>query len=120
MVGIHTQAASEAMVLADKMGLSKETLHQILSASFAQSRIYDRHYTQFVHKDDFQPGFAISLLHKDVALVKQMADECGADLPIGAQVERLLYAAKTEGYGEKDMSGMYAYLKHKTGGANRL
>jgi 3-hydroxyisobutyrate dehydrogenase len=115
MVGIHTQAASEAMVLADKMGLSKETLHRILSASFAQSRIYDRHYTQFVQKDEFQPGFALNLLHKDVALVKKMADECGAELPIGAQVERLLYAAKTEGYGDKDMSGMYVYLKDKAG-----
>ncbi|WP_248928158.1 NAD(P)-binding domain-containing protein [Paenibacillus hamazuiensis] len=111
MVGIHTQAASEAMILADKMNLPKHTLHRILSESFAQSRIYDRHYTHFVQKDQFQPGFALSLLHKDMALVKKMADESGAVLPIGAQVERLLGAAKVEGFGDKDMSGMYAYLK---------
>lgn len=111
MVGIHTQAASEAMALADKMGLPNDTLHRILSASFAQSRIYDRHYTQFVQKDQFEPGFALALLHKDLALAKKMADERGAVLPIGTQIERLLSFAKAEGFGDKDMSGMYAYLR---------
>jgi 3-hydroxyisobutyrate dehydrogenase len=110
MVGIHTQAASEAMTLADKMGLPKDMLHQILSNSFAQSRIYDRHYTQFVEKDEFQPGFALSLLHKDLVLVKKMAEDNGAALPIGTQVEQLLHTAKSEGFGEKDMSGMYLYM----------
>lgn len=114
MVGIHTQAASEAMLLADKMGLPKDIMHSILSESFAQSRIYDRHFTLFVQKENFQPGFALSLLHKDLALVKKMADENGAVLPVGAQVEQLLANAKEDGYGELDMSGMYAYLKENT------
>ena len=52
------------------------------SNSFAQSRIYDRHYTQFVEKDAFQPGFVLNLLHKDLVLVKKMADDNGAALPI--------------------------------------
>ncbi|WP_248930671.1 NAD(P)-dependent oxidoreductase [Paenibacillus hamazuiensis] len=111
MVGIHTQAASEAMALADKMSLPKDMLHQILSNSFAQSRIYDRHYTQFVEKEQFQPGFALNLLHKDLVLVKKMADDNGAALPIGAEVERLLHTAKAQGFGDKDMSGMYLYMK---------
>ncbi|WP_240416049.1 NAD(P)-dependent oxidoreductase [Paenibacillus periandrae] len=110
MVGIHTQAASEAMALADKMGLPKDMLHRILSNSFAQSRIYDRHFTQFVEKDEFQPGFALNLLHKDLVLVKKMADDNGAALPIGAEVEQLIHTAKAEGFGEKDMSGMYLYM----------
>jgi len=114
MVGIHTQAASEAMLLADKMGLPKDTMHRILSESFAQSRIYDRHFTLFVQQENFQPGFALSLLHKDLALVKKMAEENGAVLPVGAQVEQLLGNAKSEGYGELDMSGMYVYLKENT------
>jgi len=114
MVGIHTQAASEAMLLADKMGLSKDTMHQILSESFAQSRIYDRHFTLFVQQENFQPGFALSLLHKDMALVKKMAEEHGAVIPVGAQVEQLLGNAKSEGFGELDMSGMYKYLKVNT------
>ncbi|MNG20056.1 2-hydroxy-3-oxopropionate reductase [compost metagenome] len=98
------------MALADKMGLPKDMLHRILSNSFAQSRIYDRHYTQFVEVDNFQPGFALNLLHKDLVLVKKMADGIGAALPIGAHVEQLIDLAKANGYGEKDMSGMYLYM----------
>lgn len=115
MVGIHTQAASEAMALADQMGLPKEMLHQILSNSFAQSRIYDRHFTQFVEKGEFRPGFSLSLLHKDLVLVKKMADDIGASLPIGAHVEQLIDSAKVKGLGEKDMSGMYLYMNEMNG-----
>lgn len=113
MVGFHTQAASEAMALADRMGLSKDTLHQILSQSFAQSRIYDRHYTQFVAKDEFQPGFALNLLLKDLTLAEQMAADSGASLPIGAQVKGAIGAAVDAGLGDKDMSGIYLHLKQK-------
>jgi 3-hydroxyisobutyrate dehydrogenase len=111
MVGIHTEAASEAMNLADRLGLSKDDVHEVLNQSFAQSRIYDRHYTLFVKKDQFEPGFALNLLHKDMTLVQQMAESAGAQLPIGAITERLLRQAKLAGYGDKDMSGMYAYLR---------
>jgi 3-hydroxyisobutyrate dehydrogenase len=113
MVGIHTEAASEAMNLADRMGLSKEVVHEILSKSFAQSRIYDRHYTLFVKQEQFAPGFALNLLHKDMSLVQQMAEETGMPLPIGAITERLLRHANLAGYGDKDMSGMYAYLREQ-------
>ncbi|TBL68507.1 NAD(P)-dependent oxidoreductase [Paenibacillus thalictri] len=99
MVGIHTQAASEAMTLADKMGLPKDLLHRILSNSFAQSRIYDRHCTQFVEKNEFQPGFALNLLHKDLVLVKKMAEDNDAAIPIGAQVEQIIQTAKVSGFG---------------------
>ncbi|MGG1519727.1 NAD(P)-dependent oxidoreductase [Paenibacillus oryzisoli] len=115
MVGIHTQAASEAMTLADKMNLPKDMLHRILSNSFAQSRIYDRHYTQFVEKGEFQAGFALNLLHKDLVLVKKMADDIGAALPIGTHVEQLIDTAKVKGFGEKDMSGMYLYMSEING-----
>jgi 3-hydroxyisobutyrate dehydrogenase-like beta-hydroxyacid dehydrogenase/uncharacterized protein YciI len=111
MVGFHTQAASEAMALADRVGVSKEIVHQILSQSFAQSRIYDRHYTQFVAKDTYQPGFALNLLLKDLTLAEQMAASSGALLPIGSQVKRVIGAAVGSGLGDKDMSGMYLHMK---------
>lgn len=111
MVGFHTQAASEAMALADRVGVSKETLHQILSQSFAQSRIYDRHYTQFVAEDAFQPGFALNLLLKDLTLTEQMAADSGAALPIGSLVKGIIGAAVGAGLGDRDMSGMYLHMK---------
>lgn len=115
MVGVHTQSASEAMILGEAMGVSKETLHQILSASFAQSRIYDRHYTQFVQANQFEPGFALNLLHKDMTLLESMAQGSGTPIPISSYAGTLLGAAKAGGFGDKDMSSMYLYMKERAG-----
>lgn len=113
MVGIHTMAASEAMVLADRLGVTKEKLHEILSRSFAQSRIYDRHYAQFVAFESFRPGFALNLLLKDLTLAEQMAAGSGASLPVGSQAKNAIGAAAAAGYGDQDMSAMYAYLTNR-------
>lgn len=113
MVGIHTQAASEAMLLAEQMGIRKDMLHGILSASFAQSRIYDRHYTQFIEKEQYAPGFALELLHKDLALAEKMAKDHSVTLPVGSFVEDLLASAKEKGYAGQDMSSMFLYMKER-------
>lgn len=71
MVGIHTQAVSEVLVIGEKMGVEKEMMFEILNASFAQSRIFDRHYTNFISKNQFQAGFSLKLLYKDLSLVEK-------------------------------------------------
>jgi 3-hydroxyisobutyrate dehydrogenase len=113
MVGIHTQAASEALVLGEAMGVKSEVLFSILNTSFAQSRILDRHYTQFISKDEFAPGFALKLLHKDVMLVDKMANEMRMDLPLGSKVLGLLTDAVSTELAGKDMSAMYLHQKQK-------
>ncbi|WP_281282525.1 hypothetical protein [Paenibacillus piri] len=43
--------------------------------------------------------------------MKKMADDIGAALPIGAQVEQLIHIAKVKGFGDMDMSGMHLYMR---------
>ncbi|MDQ1910293.1 NAD(P)-dependent oxidoreductase [Paenibacillus sp. GD4] len=118
MVGIHTQAASEALVLGQQLGANLDTLVQILSNSFAQSRILDRHYNSFIAKDQFEAGFALKLLHKDVALVQQVAGELKLELPMGAKALQLLSDVKMTELAEKDMSAMYLFQQTKVNGGN--
>lgn len=117
MVAFHTQAVSEAVTLGKKMGVDLDLLFNILNNSYAQSRIYDRHYNHFIAKNHFEPGFAINLLHKDMKLAEQMAKDADMKLPIGAQITELLANAKENGLGEKDMSALYVLinqlLEHK-------
>lgn len=111
MVGIHTQAAAEALTLAEKMGVGADKVFPMLNNSFAQSRILDRHYTNFVSKDHYEPGFALKLLHKDVALAEQMAGQQGMSLPLTGTARALLEDAKEAGLGELDMSAMFLRMK---------
>src|SRR5690606_18785708 len=109
MVGIHTQAVSEGLALGRKAGLDENALVGILLASFAQSRILDRHYNSFIAKDQFAAGFAIKLLSKDLDLVAQMAEQAGVRLPAGGRVRSLLQRATAGGYAGDDMSAMINY-----------
>lgn len=112
MVGIHSQAASEALLLGERLGVKQELLFSILDNSFAQSRIMDRHYSQFITKDSYTAGFAIKLLHKDVQLAKEMAAEHHISIPLGEEIFHILSAAEASGLADKDMSAIYVHHKN--------
>lgn len=113
MVGIHTQAVSEALSLAEQFGLDLPQLFSILNTSFAQSKILERHYTQFIAEHSFKPGFAIALLSKDLNLALEAADAKGISSSIGARVKALLQHAVQQGYGDQDMAAMYLYQQER-------
>ncbi|MGE8081124.1 NAD(P)-dependent oxidoreductase [Peribacillus loiseleuriae] len=113
MVSAHSQAVSEAFVLAEKAGINLELLHEILSVSYAQSKILERHYTNFISVDNFQPGFELGLLHKDITIVNEMAATYNVDLPLGNKVTDLLSEALESGLGKEDMSAMIKLMRDK-------
>ncbi|UQZ86155.1 2-(hydroxymethyl)glutarate dehydrogenase [Paenibacillus konkukensis] len=115
MVGIHTQAASEALALGEEMGVQADVLVPILTNSFAQSRILERHYSQFISRSEYAPGFALKLLHKDVGLAQQMASGRSMDIPLGRHVLQLLSEAADTGLAAQDMSAMYLRQKQQGG-----
>lgn len=110
MVGIHTLAVSEALILAKQFKLDVDQLVSILNNSFAQSRILERHYMQFIAPDRYEPGFALKLLQKDTGIIDNLADKMGLHLPIIKEVNQLLAQAKKSGYEDQDMSSMYKFL----------
>ncbi|ALS21885.1 NAD(P)-dependent oxidoreductase [Paenibacillus naphthalenovorans] len=111
MVGVHTQAASEAFIIGEKMGIDGPLMFDILNASYAQSRIFERHYTNFIAQNQFQAGFALKLLFKDLTLVQKMAEDNDINLPIGKPITSLFQQAKESSHGDKDMSAMVLYVK---------
>ncbi|MEC1721397.1 NAD(P)-dependent oxidoreductase [Schinkia azotoformans] len=118
MVAFHTQAVSEAVTLGKRMGVDLDLLFNILNNSYAQSRIYDRHYNSFIAKDQFEAGFAIKLLHKDMKLAEEMASGANMELPIGGQLTNILKDAIENDLGEQDMSALYVLLNKKLSNLN--
>ncbi|MDQ0298825.1 3-hydroxyisobutyrate dehydrogenase [Salibacterium salarium] len=112
MVGMHTAAVGEALHLADQSGIDKSLLYGVLSNGFAQSKIFDRHYGDFISENKDEPGFALDLLLKDLGLADAMADESNVSLKAGDFVRSLFQQADENGYGKKDMSALYQYVKH--------
>lgn len=113
MIGFYTEAVAETIVLGEKMGIHADTLYEVLSNSYGQSRIYERNYLEYMKNDNYQPGFSTNLLLKDLKLAKSMADEAGVPLPIGEKLVDLYSDISQQGYGENDMSATYLSLKEK-------
>lgn len=112
MVGFYNQAIAEVVSLGGQKGINLDMVYDNLSVSYGQSRMYERNYKQFICKNNFQPGFSASLLLKDLKLAKEMAMECGASLPIGDKLIEYLTSVVENGYGDKDMSSVYLFLKN--------
>lgn len=113
MIGFYTQAVAETIVLGENMGVAADTLYEVLSNSYGQSRIYERNYLEYMKNENYEPGFSTNLLLKDLRLAKNMADEAGVPLLIGEQLVNLYNDISAEGFGENDMSAAYLSLKEK-------
>ncbi len=111
MIGFYTEAVAETIVLGEKMGIQADTLYEVLSNSYGQSRIYERNYLEYMKNDNYEPGFSTNLLLKDLKLAKEMADEAGVSLRIGEKLVDLYSEIAQQGYGENDMSAAYLSLK---------
>jgi len=113
MIGFYTEAVAETIVLGEKMGIDADTLYEVLSNSYGQSRIYERNYLEYMKNNNYAPGFSTNLLLKDLKLAKEMADEAGVSLRIGEKLVELYSEIAQQGYGENDMSAAYLSLKDK-------
>jgi 3-hydroxyisobutyrate dehydrogenase len=60
---------------------------------------------------DYNPGFAVAMMLKDLRLAKESASAAGASTPLGAHAEALYSAYADAGVAGKDFSGIIQYLR---------
>ncbi|WP_059105756.1 NAD(P)-dependent oxidoreductase [Shouchella shacheensis] len=107
LIGFYTAGVAEALNLARESGLNLEFLFNVLNVSYGQSRIYERNYKTFIANDDYDPGFTLKLLNKDLRFAMDLAKQRGVDLPMSQALVDLYQDAEDAGLGDKDMSVMY-------------
>lgn len=114
LIGFYTAGVSEALHIANKQGINLDALFEMLNVSYGQSRIYDRNYNTFIKDENYEPGFSLDLLVKDLNFAVDLADELELDLPISKDLLNLYTTASEEGYGKKDMAVLYERVKDKS------
>jgi 3-hydroxyisobutyrate dehydrogenase len=109
----------EAFVLAEKLGLSHQALFDVASKSSGQSWSLTTYcpvpgpVPGSPANRDYQPGFAGSLMLKDLGLAQQAAAQAGAATPMGARALELYRAFVEAGGGATDFSGIIRMLRDK-------
>ncbi|SEO13957.1 3-hydroxyisobutyrate dehydrogenase [Palleronia pelagia] len=113
ILGITMIGTCEAFALADKLGLDRQAMFDVVSTSSGQSWSMNTYCPapgvgpKSPADNDYKPGFAADLMLKDLRLAQQAAEQADADTPLGAAA-RDLYAAfvDTEDGAGRDFSAM--------------
>jgi len=107
ILGVTMIGTCEAFALADKLGLDRQKMFDVVSTSSGYSWVMNAYCPapgvgpQSPADNDYKPGFAADLMLKDLRLSQQAAEASDADTPMGAHATEL-YAQFVE---EEDGSG---------------
>jgi 3-hydroxyisobutyrate dehydrogenase len=107
---------SEAFALADRLGLERQTMFDIVSTATGQCWALTSYcpvpgpVPASPANRDYQPGFTAAMMDKDLKLAQQAAEAAGAATPIGAEAARLYDRFCAEGNGALDFSGIFKLI----------
>lgn len=108
ILGVTMIATCEAFALADKLGLDRQKMFDVVSTSSGYSWSMNAYCPapgvgpESPADNDYKPGFAADLMLKDLRLSQQAAESADADTPMGALAQQL-YAQFVE---DENGSGM--------------
>ncbi|WP_027237735.1 3-hydroxyisobutyrate dehydrogenase [Leisingera caerulea] len=108
ILGVTMIATCEAFALADKLGLDRQKMFDVVSTSSGYSWTMNAYCPapgvgpQSPADNNYQPGFAAELMLKDLGLSQQAAESADADTPMG-ELAMALYKKFVE---EEDGKGM--------------
>ena len=104
------QALSEGIAFAEKAGLDVERVLDVISKGAAQSwQMENRGKT--MHADQFEFGFAVDWMRKDLAICLDEARTNGASLPVTALVDQFYGDVQKLGGGRWDTSSLIKRLR---------
>ena len=104
------QGLSEAVAFGQKAGLDMDKALQVIGKGAAQSWQLDNRGSTMV-RDEFNFGFAVDWMRKDLGLVLQEAQRNGARLPVTALVDQFYADVQQMGGGRWDTSSLIKRLK---------
>jgi 3-hydroxyisobutyrate dehydrogenase len=103
------QALSEGVNFAMRVGLDADQVLDVISKGAAQSwQMENRGHTMV--KDEFEFGFAVNWMRKDLAICLAEANRVGARLPVTALVDQFYANVQALGGGRWDTSSLMRLL----------
>lgn len=119
ILGVSMIGVCEAFALADRLGLDRQKLFDISSQSSGQCWSLTSYcpvpgpVPNSPANRDYQPGFAASMMLKDLRLAQQAAQSSGAATPLGAQAAALYALFCNAGSEDRDFSGIFEMITGK-------
>jgi 3-hydroxyisobutyrate dehydrogenase len=119
MLGIQMISVCEAMALAEKLGLSHQTLFEIASKSSGQCWSLTSYcpvpgpVPASPANRGYKPGFTVAMMLKDLKLAQEAAQSVGARTPLGAEAYQLYNLFASEATRGLDFSAIVTMIGAK-------
>ena len=104
-------AVSEALVLAEKAGLDRETAYDIFEAGAAGAPYVKYKREAFLRPGEVPVAFSLDLVAKDQELIHDLAAQVGARMEQGEASRKLVAEAVSAGMAERDISEVAEFLR---------
>jgi 3-hydroxyisobutyrate dehydrogenase-like beta-hydroxyacid dehydrogenase len=108
-------ALSEALVLAERAGVDRETAYEVFASGAAGAPFVQYKREAYEHPDDAPVAFSLDLVAKDLELITALGARVGAPLEQARTSLGIVRDAIAAGYGERDLSQIAVFLR---GGAS--
>ncbi len=108
-LAVQTLAFSEGLLLAERGGVDPELAAEVMTASPIGSPMLKSRVGLLLHLPE-HAWFDVELMHKDIRLAREAADELAIPLPSAATADEMLSEATALGYGHRDLAALHEVL----------
>ena len=111
ILALQVDALAEALALTTRAGIPGEKLVEVLQSSMARSGVLDVKAPNLL-KGEYVPSFPLRLMHKDLGLALDLANQLGVALPATAAAREIYNAVKGAAKEDLDYSAVMKFWKH--------
>ena len=111
MIFVTTGMLSEAMLVAEKGGIDKRTLHDTMMSTVFGSPIVKNYGNMIIEERENSNGFATALASKDLRLMQETASALNLNLPLGELMQQHFKDIIAKGEGAQDVPLLVRHLR---------
>ncbi len=111
LLNVQVEAFAEALALVTRAGVPGQSLFEVMQSSMGRSGVLDLKGANML-KGEYKPSFPLRLMHKDVGLALDLANQLGVPLPAAAASREVLSAVKGAVTEDVDFSALATFWKH--------
>ena len=115
-LAVEMIAVSEGIALGEKLGIDPKVLSSIMSTSTSSCWSLNSYNPKpgiiegIPSSNNYEGGFGVSLIKKDLSIVLDSAAQVGLDLKFGKKAIDYFVEIERQGKGKKDFSYVYQYI----------
>jgi len=112
MFALQVEGFGEALALVQRAGIPGKHVVELMQSSMGHSGLLDIKGPMML-KGEYKPSFPLRLMHKDVGLALDLANQLGVPLPAAAAAREVLSAVKGSVTEDVDFSALASFWKKK-------